>query len=109
MSISVREDDRVPASRTKVSVVVQFLNAARKLLEDAVRNMLWQTFTEWELVLVDGVQRMRVPRLPNSLRNVIHAQLASVDTLAWNARNLFVLDLGSQSGQSADSCGFRFR
>ena len=55
MSISVREDDRVPASRPKVSVVMQFLNAAR-YLEDAVRSVLWQTFTEWELVelILDG-------------------------------------------------------
>lgn len=53
MSISIREAGRVTASHPKVSVVVQFLNAAR-YLEEAVRSVLWQTFTEWELVLVDG-------------------------------------------------------
>lgn len=38
---------------TKVSVIIQFLNSARHL-EEAVRSVLWQTFKDWELVLVDG-------------------------------------------------------
>jgi len=37
----------------KVSVLIHFLNA-EKYLRDAVRSVLWQTFTDWELILIDG-------------------------------------------------------
>ena len=40
---------RTPA----VSVIIHFLNAERYLAE-AVRSVRWQTFTNWEVVLVDG-------------------------------------------------------
>ena len=36
-----------------VSVIIQFLNSERYLAE-AIRSVRWQTFTDWELVLVDG-------------------------------------------------------
>lgn len=40
-------------SKIKVSVIIHFLNSSH-YLQDAVKSVLWQTFVDWELVLVDG-------------------------------------------------------
>src|SRR5262245_39063016 len=62
-------------NEAKISVIVHFLNSAH-YLEEAVRSILWQTFLEWELVLVDGgstdasaeIAREFVRRFPERMR-----------------------------------------
>src|SRR3954451_25115181 len=52
MAMQVSFSDRTEATPPRVSVVTPFLNAERFLAE-AVDSVLAQTYTDWELLLVD--------------------------------------------------------
>src|SRR6266487_3270459 len=70
----------------KVSVIIQFLNSERYLGE-AVQSVLWQTFTDWELLLVDGGSTDRsaqiatsfARRFPESIRVFRHSGSGTLD------------------------------
>jgi glycosyltransferase involved in cell wall biosynthesis len=80
----------------KISVVVHFLNSAR-YLEEAVESILWQTFSDWELVLVDGgstdasaeIAREFARRFPERMRVYRHSgpkTLGIFSSRIWGAK-----------------------
>ena len=82
-------------TQPQVSVVIQFLNSSAHL-DDAIRSVLWQTFAEWQLILVDGgstdrsreIARSYADRYPESIVVLEHpgpGTLGIFASRAWGA------------------------
>jgi glycosyltransferase involved in cell wall biosynthesis len=81
---------------TKISVVIQCLNSDRHLY-GAINSVLWQTSTDWELLLVDGgstdgsveIARSFAVRFPEKIRVLRHTGEKTLDIFSsrlWGAR-----------------------
>ncbi|MDX2099461.1 MAG: glycosyltransferase [Leptolyngbyaceae cyanobacterium bins.59] len=86
----------MPHPLPKVSVVIHFLNAAQ-YLSDAIASVQRQTFTDWELVLVDGgseddsvvIAQSYVGEIPQSVKVLAHrgeAKLGIFSSRIWGAK-----------------------
>jgi len=77
-------DDRRELRRPRVSVVLPFLNA-KQFLDEAVHSVLHQTYTDWELLLVDDgscdgsteIARSYAMNIPGQVRYFEHENHAN--------------------------------
>jgi glycosyltransferase involved in cell wall biosynthesis len=90
-----------PAASPRVTVIIIFLNAARFITE-AIDSVLQQTFTDWELILVDDgstdasrdIAREAAHSQPGQIRYVEHAEHRNLGMSA--SRNVGICEARGQ-------------